>query len=1227
LNPQPRFHDAGAAAWAAIAALGAGLVLDAYAASYVALHFSELAATPGKAWASLHMVVRLATLITFVVWTERVYANLDTFEHQPEHSRLWAVLAFFVPPFFLFRPCQIVLETWRASATQHASSSMPAWIVSWWVALMTPPAVLMFSMTAPRDVATRNFLIAHLLNCVAAGMAMYVVLALTRQQRVMKRWLERVAFEEERRARINAMPAAAPAPAPVAPVLGSAAVPAADTAASRRRLPEAAARTPPHQPARTPALRTGQKWLATRSASVWRDASAWITIALAFLTAIAGARIVAQSPARGVVHFIFGALLFGAWMLLRRTRVAQSENHRWAMLAAAGALMALMNLLTLAASGAEKAIPKPRPLSDAERAAVATVARFTAVGPSGVWDDLATNSPIRKLGKARALHEIEARLGPHDDANFVLQTVVPSLRDKAAAFGMSFSSGVDDSVVFEMVKERERWAIRTIRTSGEPAVPVAALAPRTRVDESPALLEGIDLRVALAAALPAAFLTILALGILRARRAIAIVFASVAAIGVVASAAIVAVLAFPLVARKEVPPLRVPDFVPLADVLPLRRALAKGDLAGVNAQYARLKASDTRDVATLWKLQLELLNAPPADPKAKNPHRAIDRAIAELRWRAQTPLAHLLRARAAFLDKRMAETVLAYESAIGTGPGRDALWLEVATTLSVLGFEDRANHYLRLAAETGSREPSVYYYMAMFAALDGNTKRAEKLFLSGWKMQPLPKGDALSMAMLWEVFRQPDVTNVLRLQIPDEARFASPARAPIALASVANAEVVGDCMLVRAGRSKLLVPGGASIAPVGSAIEDAKAWERREEQEVLAEYESLRTRAATSAALADPQLRDRITAAADALARHNRWNDVLALTDTLAAGDERVPIEVMVIRGHALKRAKRDGDVRRLILDLLKNPAVRRRRDPIALMGVAELLASIDVFDPAIGLLQRVRGEMEIPGIEQRIQQLEIEKALSTSYAVVKTDHFDIHYPPHFPKEFAEKAGAILEAELVRLRREWLPGSQLRRTRVNLLWWEDFRDYSGSDFIAGLYTDEIFLPFAGVGTFIPEIVAIMSHELFHAMLANATNDLAPRWFHEAFASRVEMEEVTRNAFQRYGDHRLLSVALLDDVANNSPDPELIGSAYSIGESTLRFIEAKWGRAGIQRLVRAFAEGRTTEEAVMGAFGISVAELDRLARAWGVAQPPLFTNNNVIRYDDAVPQRGTFTTWD
>jgi hypothetical protein len=179
---------------------------------------------------------------------------------------------------------------------------------------------------------------------------------------------------------------------------------------------------------------------------------------------------------------------------------------------------------------------------------------------------------------------------------------------------------------------------------------------------------------------------------------------------------------------------------------------------------------------------------------------------------------------------------------------------------------------------------------------------------------------------------------------------------------------------------------------------------------------------------------------------------------------------------------------------------------------------------------------------------------------------------------------------------------------VNVVWWQEFRStYTGSDFILGFYNGKITVPFAGVGALVPELVEILAHELAHAMIAHATNDQAPRWFQEGYAQRVQGSRYSPNAFNMYEDDKFLPLALVDPVLSGSPDPEMISAAYIIAQTNIRFVEARYGKTGLRKVMTAFREGATSEEALRAVSGKSMAEFEQDLRQWGRSESNVFEN--------------------
>ena len=856
--------------------------------------------------------------------------------------------------------------------------------------------------------------------------------------------------------------------------------------------------------------------------------------------------------------------------------------------------------------------PEPRPVSDAERAAVAIVASYLASGPEAVWDSIAPESAMRKLDKRDGLREIAVRLGPRRDAAWELQTVVPSLANRTAVFGLTYEAGGDDVVVFDMKEERGTWRVVSIRTSAEPQAPPRLVAPHVSRSEPASKKSRRETSLALMIVFPALLVGIL--GSAMANAVTSRLFLVLSAVGVIGSAVLYAMPNLPAVTpprearAAEQTAAAAHPFVPLAALDELRNAWAAGD----SSTFERFRSDDpvVADVARQWRASLLA-----GDEKFVEAAKILDGLARRFVW----PMAEVLRARMAYLEKREVDAAAAYERALSIGPGRDNLWLEAAQTLAVLGFDERAETYAARAAAIGTREAGVYYGLAVRAAVRQNHIETRKLLLTAWRLQPVERAQIIGTPVLWKAVRDEVIARELKLHTVEEASFANRSVRPLDLPSSIAAELSGDHLRLRAAGGEVDVPGGARIAPPHAIVIDAGAWRRRDEDEAMAAVSADAGR--TAASFADPYQRVRYLEAAIALASRNRWPDIVAMTEGLPARDERVPVDLMVLRGQALARMGRTAELRPLVTEILLNSSFRRKKDPGMIRLVGELVAAMDDYDSAIALLKRANAVVPLPGVDERVVQLQIEKQLASSYAALQTAHFNILHPPEVTRESMETLAQILESEYRRLQPQWFPGLDMPRVTVNVLWWEDFRAYSGSDYIAGLFTNELFLPLAGLEVFEPLPVTIITHELTHAMLAAATENRAPRWFHEGLASHVEMRSYFDNAFQQYRDDRYLSVVLLDDVAETSIDPELVGEAYALGESMIRFIAQRYGKRAIVTMIDTFRAGGDTEQAIERATGLSLADLDREAREWGVTTSPTFEPAAFVRYDiESAPRR-------
>jgi hypothetical protein len=597
-------------------------------------------------------------------------------------------------------------------------------------------------------------------------------------------------------------------------------------------------------------------------------------------------------------------------------------------------------------------------------------------------------------------------------------------------------------------------------------------------------------------------------------------------------------------------------FTELRELIPVREALARGDEAPANA---------THEIARLWILQS---GAPGVLPKASS------------------QLAELVHARIAVAGDNKDEARRSFDRALAMKPQRDDLVLEAMASLDGYTF-------------TGSRDAALYYDRAMKTA---DAEEAQRELRVAWKLKPRPREELVREPRLFPLLhdvRAMSMVSLLGAQEPVQ-RPAALGTTPIALPPNAKTFVCGEFLRIERGNAALDVPGGAPLAPKTARVVPATHWSRQDDAAALRDAESLLELPARATT---PAARTRVVSAADALANHNRWRDLLTLTNDVTPRTETVPPELLVLRLRALLRADRLDEARALAEGDAVKALMKRTTYPATLISVADAMANIGQHEAAVRLYQSVQSSKHETLVAARLRQLELRRALATTGITIQTAHFDVRHDATMNPAIASRIGELLEAELARLQQK-LPASvdpKLRRVTVNVLFWEDFRgDITGSDHILGLYDGEILFPFAVVQQFKPEVVAIITHELTHALVAQATGDNAPRWFQEGLAQRMELVRHQENAFYGRAPELVLPVPLIDAVMENAIDPFTIEHGYTVAQTFIRFLEARYGETAIATLIAEFAKGRNTDDALTTLTGKSADELNRDFRAWGFA---------------------------
>lgn len=855
---------------------------------------------------------------------------------------------------------------------------------------------------------------------------------------------------------------------------------------------------------------------------------------------------------------------------------------------------ALLTLTVLFSSFAYPIAAEPEaPVQEFELRAVELLTGYIDSGASHIVGNLSSTSPLRDQPAER----IELLLGPAQDSVWQIESAGDPGK---VTFAAEYSSGLDDLVTLELVEENGEWNLHDITNlsltpdlSGKSASVADVPSTPSAGTLNPMLFLIGSLALALFAGVGAlmvrstarvALLVVVALSIVTAGGAV--LYGFVLSNRSDDAQEVSSGAAFDLKALKE-----------------FRWSLENGARIDLEKHAALIDASRA---AALWSAQSLQLDRREAEAET---------LLARFDAAAADPLLHIVRARLASALDRSSGAILEYEKALEQLPSSDALRLETAQSCLVQGFQDRGREHLLELETQRARHPAPYYILSIIDAIDADLEDAERRLLLAMQMEPPSRNALLSVSAAWQLLRREAVAERINLFDVMEREWESsgaPGR-PLTLTGDWSGIRSGESLLLERPSAKLRLWGFAPHSPEGTSLVDPFTWERLERDRVLAAPERLAKLASDSGSWLQPSSRNRLTTAIEALDESNNWNRIDELTGALPSRLETVPTEVILARGTALQGLGRAKEAETFTAAAAVAELKRENPDAQRLYLLGELMAELERYDIAIKLLERAESLHEDADLGDRIRQLSMTQRLGSNYQLHATEHFDIRIPPETPVARARRIGTILEAELERIQ-DRLGVHSFDRCVVNLLSWNEFRSvYTKSNHILGFYDGAITVPLADVPVFPPEVVALLTHELTHAVVGQATSGKAPHWFQEGVAGRMEMLPGA-NAFNRYSDQTILPVRLLDPVLRSSPDPEMFAQGYVVSETLVRYLESFHGERVWRDLIGAFAEGLTTEEAFEKLFEKNYEEIDQSFRTWGHSRPRLFVDEKIVLYD-------------
>jgi hypothetical protein len=218
----------------------------------------------------------------------------------------------------------------------------------------------------------------------------------------------------------------------------------------------------------------------------------------------------------------------------------------------------------------------------------------------------------------------------------------------------------------------------------------------------------------------------------------------------------------------------------------------------------------------------------------------------------------------------------------------------------------------------------------------------------------------------------------------------------------------------------------------------------------------------------------------------------------------------------------------------------------------------------------------------------------------VTTDQVTVYYYTG-DKEFAQTILDSAQSTIDRLQTNF----SVERSRPIRIWVYDSKsDFQGSqapnsqDWIAGTAYPELQVILA----VLPdgnsrEVGRIVPHEISHQVLYQATLNpfnVPPTWMDEGLAVSAQdngNEDFSSLVERASQDGRLFSVRSL--TSEFPYDPADASLAYAESYSIVQFILGRWGNDGIAKIIDAYKQGDSHDQALTAALGVDMTELDKL----------------------------------
>lgn len=290
-------------------------------------------------------------------------------------------------------------------------------------------------------------------------------------------------------------------------------------------------------------------------------------------------------------------------------------------------------------------------------------------------------------------------------------------------------------------------------------------------------------------------------------------------------------------------------------------------------------------------------------------------------------------------------------------------------------------------------------------------------------------------------------------------------------------------------------------------------------------------------------------------------------------------------------------DFARFYLHLAEEQSVRSPPEIYGILG--EIYYSLNRLEDAVVAWEHYRrlGGAKPQALKRLAQALE-ELSLASGQRVLFGEDFTLYSDTAISRPTVEQIGKYLEGayrEQSVFFETKLPGPQIvilyaGRTYFSLV--------SVPDWVSGVFDGKIRVsldPYIGAT---PQLQAVLSHELAHALIRHASGDRAPGWLHEGLAQwwegeRIPVKEI-RGAFVGRAPY---SLEEMEGNLSRKADRAAARANYVQALGLIEYLIQQHGLASLSCLVRNLGEGLALPDALRRETGLTPQQLLSNWRVW------------------------------